>query len=298
MKIGILGGTGFIGTHLAKFLVEKNHSVVVFTRSKRTSDNKNIEFVQMQEPNSIHLNGFDSLVNLVGEAVIGGRWTDARKNLLTTSRVDYTKKLNSELAKVASKPKSILHGSAIGFYGMYDNSDIQFNETSSSGNDFLAQLCVDWEAESVQSTNLGIRTVLLRTGIVLSPEAGALQQMLTPFKLFTGGPLGSGKQCMSWIHIGDMISGIYFLITNESKKGAFNFTAPNPVTNYSFSKELGSVLNRPSFFVVPEFVIRTLFGESAEVILKGQNVIPKNLIDAGFKFQFPDLNLALRNLLV
>jgi uncharacterized protein len=297
MKIGILGGAGFIGTHLAKFLAEKNHTVVVFTRSQRASSIKNIEYVQMIEPNYLQLNGFDSLVNLVGEAVIGGRWTEARKNILRTSRVDYTKKINSELSKLAVKPKSILHGSAIGFYGMYETADFQFTETSSSGNDFLAELCVDWEAESLKSQDLGIRTLLLRTGIVLSPEAGALQQMLTPFKLFTGGPLGSGKQCMSWIHIKDMIEGIIFLITNEKSEGAFNFTAPSPVTNYTFSKELGSVLNRPSFFVVPEFVIRTLFGESADVILKGQNVIPKNLLDAGFKFQFPELNSALRNLL-
>ncbi|MBK8398263.1 MAG: TIGR01777 family protein [Leptospiraceae bacterium] len=193
--------------------------------------------------------------------------------------------------------KVFIQGSAIGYYGMYESSDPICREDSNAGEDFLAKLCVDWENAALRAEKLGIRTVLIRTGVVLSPENGALAQMLTPFKLFVGGPLGNGKQFLSWIHFTDMVRGILFLMENSHAKGAFNFTSPKPCSNKEFSNMLGTVLSRPSFMAVPSFAITALYGEGAEVILKGQNVLPARLLESGYKFQFPELKLALENLL-
>lgn len=296
MKIGIIGGTGFIGRNLANFLIKKNEEVTVFSRRKNDSNGK-IKYIQMQIPEKEKLENFDVIINLSGESVIGGRWTDERKKILADSRIMHLEKLNQEIALLEKKPKLFLQGTAIGFYGMVDDGEISFDESSSHGNDFLAKLCVEWESVAKKIESNQTRLAILRTGVVLSPEAGALQQMLTPFKLFAGGHLGTGKQVMSWIHIQDMILGIYFLIQNDFCKGIYNFTSPNSVSNYEFSKTLGKVLSRPSIFPVPEFVIKTMYGESAEVILKGQKVIPKKLISEGYKFQFPNLEEALKNLL-
>ncbi len=296
MKIGIIGGNGFIGKNLTKLLALNNEEVFVFSRKELQNQGK-IKFIQMSEPNSEKLEGFDTIINLAGESVIGGRWTDERKKILSNSRVEYTNKLVSEISKLKNKPKTFLQGTAIGFYGMIDDDSKTFDESSNAGDDFLAKLCVNWEEEAKKIESQKIRLLILRTGVVLSPEEGALQQMLTPFKLFAGGHLGSGKQVMSWIHLQDMIEGIYYLIKKESASGIFNFSAPNPETNYNFSKTLGKVLSRPSIFPVPEFILKTMFGESSEVILKGQKVLPKRLLENGYNFKFPNLEEALKNLL-
>lgn len=302
MKIAIVGGSGFIGRNLAKALHRAGEEVIIFSRKNSLPQElmglANIHLVSTSKPSAKDLEGVDALVNLAGESVVGEKWSDKRKEALRTSRVDFTRSIVEELAKVKVKPKVFLQGSAIGFYGMHETGKPVFSEDAKSGEDFLAKLCVDWEEEANHSKDLGIRTVLIRTGIVLSPESGAMQQMLLPFKMFVGGPLGNGKQYMSWIHLADMIGAIQFLLANPKAEGPFNFTAPNPCSNEEFSTVLGKVLGRPSFMRVPSFPLIALYGEGAEVILKGQNVIPSKLTALGYQFQFSELKNALEDLLI
>lgn len=301
MKIAIVGGSGFIGRNLAKALHRAGEEVIIFSRKNSLPQElmglANIHLVSTSKPSAKDLEGVDALVNLAGESVVGEKWTDKRKEALRTSRVDFTRSIVEELAKVKVKPKVFLQGSAIGFYGMYETGNPVFSEDAKSGEDFLAKLCVDWEEEANRMKEFGVRTVLIRTGIVLSPESGAMQQMLLPFKMFVGGPLGNGKQYMSWIHLADMIGAIQFLLANPKAEGAFNFTAPNPCSNEEFSTVLGKVMGRPSFMRVPSFPLIALYGEGAEVILKGQNVIPTKLTALNYQFQFPELKPALEDLL-
>jgi uncharacterized protein (TIGR01777 family) len=275
--------------------------VIIFSRKNSLPQElmglANIHLVSTSKPSAKDLEGVDALVNLAGESVVGEKWSDKRKEALRTSRVDFTRSIVEELAKVKVKPKVFLQGSAIGFYGMHETGKPVFSEDAKSGEDFLAKLCVDWEEEANRMKEFGVRTVLIRTGIVLSPESGAMQQMLLPFKMFVGGPLGNGKQYMSWIHLADMIGAIQFLLANPKAEGAFNFTAPNPCSNEEFSTVLGKVMGRPSFMRVPSFPLIALYGEGAEVILKGQNVIPTKLTALNYQFQFPELKPALEDLL-
>ncbi len=301
MKIAIVGGSGFIGRNLAKALLSDGDEVFIVSRKTALPEDLSsldkAHLVSTSKPSCENLEGIDILINLAGESVIGERWTEARMRALRTSRVDLTREIVQELAKVKLKPKIFLQGSAIGFYGMYDSDEPRFSEEGKVGEDFLAKLCFDWESEALRAKELGIRTILIRTGVVLSPESGALEKMLLPFKMFVGGALGSGKQCMSWIHIVDMVYAIRFLISHPSAEGAFNFTSPNPCSNQEFSSVLGKVLGRPSFMSVPSFSLKALYGDGADVILKGQNVIPSRLTALGYKFQFPELKPALENLL-
>lgn len=301
MKIAIVGGSGFIGRNLAKALHRAGEEVIIFSRKNSLPQElmglANMHLVSTSKPSTKDLEGVDALVNLAGESVVGEKWSDKRKEALRTSRVDFTRSIVEELAKVKVKLKVFLQGSAIGFYGMYETGNPVFSEDAKSGEDFLAKLCVDWEEEANRMKEFGVRTVLIRTGIVLSPESGAMQQMLLPFKMFVGGPLGNGKQYMSWIHLADMIGAIQFLLANPKAEGAFNFTAPNPCSNEEFSTVLGKVMGRPSFMRVPSFPLIALYGEGAEVILKGQNVIPTKLTALNYQFQFPELKPALEDLL-
>ncbi|MBK8397215.1 MAG: TIGR01777 family protein [Leptospiraceae bacterium] len=301
MKIGIIGGSGFIGRNLAQEIHKSGMEVIIYSRKKSLPvdllDLPNMKLVTTSHPQAKDLEGIDVLVNLAGESVIGERWTESRKQALRQSRVDFTQTIVEELKKMKVRPKVFIQGSAIGYYGMYESSIPVCNEDSSPGEDFLAKLCLEWEAAALPAQELGIRTIILRTGVVLSTESGALQQMLTPFKMFVGGNLGTGNQFLSWIHIRDMVGGILFLIENSKAKGIFNFTSPNPCSNREFSNALGSVLSRPSYLPVPSFVINALFGEGAEVILKGQNVIPQRLQELKYSFKFPELKPALENLL-
>jgi len=301
MKIAIVGGSGFIGRNLAKALHRAGEEVIIFSRKNSLPQElmglANIHLVSTSKPSAKDLEGVDALVNLAGESVVGEKWSDKRKEALRTSRVDFTRSIVEELAKVKVKPKVFLQGSAIGFYGMHETGKPVFSEDAKPGEDFLAKLCVDWEEEANRMKEFGVRTVLIRTGIVLSPESGAMQQMLLPFKMFVGGPLGNGKQYMSWIHLADMIGAIQFLLANPKAEGAFNFTAPNPCSNEEFSTVLGKVMGRPSFMRVPSFPLIALYGEGAEVILKGQNVIPTKLTALNYQFQFPELKPALEDLL-
>ncbi len=301
MKIGITGGSGFIGGYLSKALASRGDSVIIYSRkSSLPSSLKNVNRVSLvtgQIPSTSDLEDLDVLINLSGEPVMGGRWSDSRKQLLSKSRIEYTHELLKNLKECKNKPSTFLAGSAIGFYGLHSDGSLEFDENSSPGTDFLANLCVEWEKASQEAVSLGIRTCILRTGIVLSPEHGALAQMLPPFRAFVGGPIGSGKQSMSWIHIQDMIDSMIFLIDNQTANGIFNLVAPEPVTNEEFSKKLAMSINRPCFMKVPSFAIEALYGEGANVVLLGQKVFPKKLEEMGYTFKFKELGGCLKNLL-
>ena len=301
MKIGITGGSGFIGGYLSIALASRGDSVIIFSRKSNLppllKNQKDISLVSGKIPSQKDLENLDVLINLSGEPVMGGRWSEGRKELLSRSRIEYTRELINNLKLTTKLPTTFIAGSAIGFYGMHTDGNLSFDENSSPGEDFLSELCVEWEKESLVAENLGIRTCILRTGIVLSPENGALAQMLPPFRAFVGGPIGSGKQVMSWIHIQDMVNSILFLIDNTTIKGVFNITAPEPVTNEEFSQKLAKTINRPCFMKVPSFAIEALYGEGANVVLLGQKVYPKRLEETGFKFKFKDLGECLKNLL-
>ncbi len=301
MKIGILGGTGLIGKEFILYAVRRGHSFRVFSRRDKLPKEfvgiSGIELVTCSIPNTSELEGLDVVLNLVGEPIAGVRWTDERKKIIETSRVDFTRGLVARVSDTKNPPKLFLQASAIGYYGMTDENHSPFTESSPPAGDFLAKLCVDWEKQVDPIQEKKIRTVILRTGIVLSPKGGALEKMLPPFRLGLGGAIASGKQGMSWIHIVDFLSALLYFMETPSTSGVYNLTAPNPVSNEEFSKVLASTLGRPNLFRVPSLAIQAMFGEGSVVVTKGQFVIPEKLLKEGFVFQFPKLDSALKNLL-
>lgn len=295
MKILITGASGLIGKALQKSFESKGYELLLASRGEPKDDrhiqwNMDTGFADEDLPK---LEGFDAFIHLAGENIGGGlRWSDEKKKAIRDSRVFGTRTMIEAFARIEKKPKVFISGSAIGFYG--DRGDSEMTEASPSGDTFLSQVCKEWEAESRRAEDMGIRTVLLRTGIVLSKDGGALATMLTPFKLGVGGVVGSGKQWMSWVSLEDVVGIINFAIENESVRGAVNVVAPHPVTNEEFTKTLGSVLYRPTILPLPEFAVNLVFGEMGDALLiDSTKVVPKRLLDAGFKFKFKELKPAL-----
>jgi uncharacterized protein len=301
MKIGIIGGSGFIGSFLANAIVEKGDSVVIFSRKSTLPpplrNKPGITLTTAQIPLIEDLEKLDVLINLAGESIIGERWSEKRKAELHFSRIEVSNALFKNLQQAKKLPLTYLGGSAIGFYGAYDDGTNSFTEDSPPGSDFLSKLSIDWENANSQIESLGIRTIYLRTGVVLSPHGGALAQMLLPFKAFVGGVISPGTQMMSWIHIVDAVQSILHLVYNDENKGIFNIVSPNPTSNEEFSNLLAESLNRPCLFKIPKFTLELMYGEGACVVLKGQKVLPKRLLESSYKFQYPDLKLALNDLL-
>ena len=242
------------------------------------------------------VSNFDTVIHLAGEGVVG-RWTEEKKKSIRDSRVLSTRNLAEALAKTEKKPRAFICASAIGYYG--DHGDEILREESSSGTGFLPEVCREWEAASKIAADAEIRTVNLRTGLVMTEKGGALKPMLAPFKVGLGGRLGSGRQWWSWIHIDDMVGGIHHAINTESLSGAMNMTAPNPVRNSDFTKALAKVLSRPAILPVPPFALSMIFGKMAteEMFLASQRVVPEKLLARGYNFRFRDLEPALENLL-
>jgi hypothetical protein len=238
--------------------------------------------------------GADGIINLAGEPIAGKRWTHPQKERIRSSRINATRALVRVIHSAKQKPKFLLNGSAIGYYGPH--GDETLTEETRPGDDFLSRVCIDWEEEAKKAESDGLRVIRLRTGVVLGKGGGALAKMVPPFKLFAGGPLGSGKQWMSWIHIEDEVGLIQFLLENHDAHGAFNATAPNPVTMKEFCKTLGTVLNRPSWAPMPAFALRLLLGEMAEMLLTGQRVLPEKAQKMGYAFKYPNLLNALHSL--
>lgn len=305
MQITVAGGSGFIGRRLVSVLLDQGHQVQVLSRdpaqaAKRLPSSPHLGTAGYDpldpEAWAARLEGSQAVINLVGAPLAGVRWTPERKAEIRRTRVDVTQALVQGLAKLETKPQVFINSSAIGFYGPRD--DTPLTETSSAGAGFLAQLTQDWEAAAQPAQTLGIRLVLMRTGIVLGADGGALGQMVGPFQAFMGGPIGSGKQWVSWIHRDDWVKLACFALEHPQVSGVINGTAPEPVQMESFCQVLGEVIGRPSWLPVPDVALELLFGEAAEVVLTGQRVLPAAAETVGFEFAYPALKPALTQILI
>ncbi|MGI0489048.1 TIGR01777 family oxidoreductase [Pantanalinema rosaneae CENA516] len=305
MKIAITGATGFVGSRLIERLQADGHQVLALTRNVEQarqqfppSDFPNLEIVAYTPMESGDwqqvISGCDGVVNLAGEPIAESRWTPAHKQVILESRQLGTRRIVEAIAQANPKPSVFVSASAIGYYGTSETAT--FDETSAPGDDFLAEVCQAWEAEAEQVKQSGVRLVIVRIGIVLG-MGGAIAKMLPPFKLFAGGPIGSGKQWFSWIHREDLVNLIMYALMRSELEGTFNATAPNPVRMTELSTTLGQVLNRPSWLPVPSFALEALLGDGARVVLEGQQVLPKRTQATGFEYQYPTLKPALTEFL-
>ena len=297
MKILVSGSHGLVGKALIKALTNDGHEVVKLVRRERAFGALEIEWHPNQgRLDTQHLEGLDAVVHLAGESIAAGRWTDERKRSIRESRTLGTSLLSESLAQLSNPPSVFVSASAIGYYG--NRGDELLSELSEPGEDFLAGVCVEWEAATKAAVEKGIRTIHARFGIILDTEGGALAKMLTPFRMGVGGKVGDGKQWMSWIALGDVVGALKFLIADKSIRGAVNIVAPNPVTNSEFTRTFGRALSRPTIFPMPAFGARLAFGEMADaLLLSSQRVAPSVLQDRGFPFHWPTLEPALRHIL-
>jgi uncharacterized protein len=300
MRLIISGATGLIGSELTRQLTREGHHVTILVRSGKPANSSATAFVhwdierdKIEQPSQ--LENHDAVIHLAGESVAKGRWTSEKKRLIRDSRVKATRLLVETLARLNRPPTSFLSASAIGFYGN-DRGDEILTEDSAPGNEFLAGVCREWEAEALRVQDFGARVVQLRTGIVLSGKGGALGNLLPIFRMGLGGKLGNGCQWMSWISMADEVAAIRFALESSSVHGPLNLTAPAPVTNAEFTKTLAGVLSRPGFVLVPAFALRLALGEMAGIALGSLRVLPDKLHAAGYQFKNPDLQSALREL--
>jgi hypothetical protein len=298
MRVTLTGATGFIGNRLLKRLLAEGHSVHLLVRSARTGLPPGVERSIWNtlegDPPAASLAQADAVIHLAGEPV-AQRWTPDAKRRIRDSRVEGTRRLVGVLAGLERRPAAMVCASAIGYYGI--RGEEALDETSAPGSGFLPEVCIEWEKAADAAAALGLRVVKLRTGVALGPEGGALARMLPPFRLGAGGRLGSGKQWMSWIHVDDLVSLFLFALEGAGVRGPLNATAPNPVRNSDFTEKLAAVLRRPALVPVPAFAIRLLFGEMSEVVLGSQRVLPRAGEAAGFRFRYPEVLPALRQLL-
>ena len=300
MRVLVTGATGLIGRSLCGSLSEGGHTVVALSRSPETTrglaatelhkwDLRSSEF-----PARV-LVGIDAVVHLAGEPIVARRWTEEQKKLIRDSRVLTTRALVDALRPLDDKPGVFVCGSAVGFYG--DRGDKPLEETAPVGRGFLSDVCKEWESEASRASEIGIRVVQVRTGVVLSAEGGALPKMLAPFKLGLGGRLGSGKQWFPWIHINDIVGVFRHAILTSSLEGPVNGVAPEAATNAEFTRQLARVLHRPAFLPVPELALRVLMGEMAEALFASQRVVPTAALASKYEFHYPLLTSALEDLL-
>ncbi|MEI6245141.1 MAG: TIGR01777 family oxidoreductase [Acidobacteriota bacterium] len=299
MRIVVTGGTGFIGRALCASLAADGHEVVVLSRFAGGTY-LNVRHVRAQviqnrfEAQGVsEIDGADAVINLAGAGIADARWTPARKTLLRQSRLSVTHALATAIREAVKPPAVVISGSAIGFYGSDMNAT--FDESSPAGSDFLAELCANWEQAAQEAASSQTRVVLLRTGLVLARDGGLLSKLKPPFQFFVGGPTGTGRHWMSWIHRDDWISLVRWALTTSSVQGPLNAVAPHAVTNADFSKAFGRALHRPSLFPLPAFVLRLMFGELADgALLASQKVTPQVAVAGGFRFTYADLDSALK----
>ena len=306
MRIFLMGGTGLVGSRLIERLRQRQDEIILLTRRPDVGREKLggggtvVEGDPMTAgPWTDRAADCDAVINLVGENIFGRRWNADFKKLLYDSRIKSTENIVQALTKqprtAAGAAKVLVNASAIGYYG--PRGDEELTEDSPPGDDFLAQICIDWEKAARAAEPAGVRVAILRTGIVLDPAGGPLRKMLTPFKMFVGGPVGSGRQWMSWVHHEDVV-GLYLLaLDNAEARGPLNATAPHPLTNRDFSKALGRALGRPSFLPTPKFALRAVLGGVAGLVTTGQRVLPKRALGLGYAFKFPDIDAALADVL-
>lgn len=297
MRIFITGGTGLIGSELVGVLHSRGHRITVLTRDIKKAEKRLGNLVEFcPDLDTLEsLDEYEAVINLAGESIAGGRWTKRRKSLMENSRWTITRKLTELIKKSKTPPHTFISGSAIGYYG--SQGDKLITENSKPNDEFTYRLCSRWEAFANESSGIKTRVCLLRTGIVLSARGGMLPLMAIPFRIGLGSVMGDGQQFSSWIHINDMVNAIIFLLENKSEKGAYNFVSPEPVTNKTFSKILAKTLHRPCWFRIPARLITFILGEMATLILDGQRTVPQRLIEAGYKFEYPDLREAMNDIL-
>jgi uncharacterized protein (TIGR01777 family) len=306
MRVIIAGGSGLIGGGLTESLAASGHEVIILSRAPEKIKGlpSGARPVGWDAKTSAGwgdlVNGAGAIVNLAGENIKGNgflpsRWTKRRKALIRQSRLDAGRAVVEAIRAATKKPGLLLQASAVGYYG--PREDELLTENDSAGSDFLANLCKEWEASTQEVEAMGVRRVVLRTGIPSSLKDGAFPLLVLPFRLFAGNWFGSGKQYYPWIHFEDYISALHFLIENPKASGAYNLSAPNPVTNREFARILGKVMHRPVLIPVPRFALEVAIGEVATVVIDGQRMIPKKLQELGFKFRFPEFEQAARDLL-
>ena len=301
MRVTVSGATGLIGRALIQNLLADGHAVTALVRRPESVGDSlgSSELAQWDPmigaPPLSALENADAVVHLAGEPVADNRWNASRKALIRDSRVIGTHNLINGMRSASNPPKILLSGSAIGYYG--SRGDELLDESSSNGSDFLANVCVEWESEANAARSLGTRVVALRTGVVLAKNGGALPLIAMPYQFFAGGPLAGGRQWMSWIHIADQVGLIRHALENAEISGPMNLTAPGPVRNARFASVLGKVLGRPSLVPTPRFALQIVLGERVEVLVASQQVLPKVAQRSGYSFRFPELQLALRDLL-
>ncbi|MBS4192485.1 TIGR01777 family oxidoreductase [Bacillus sp. FJAT-49705] len=295
MKIALTGGTGFVGSALTKELIKNGHEIFILTRSNHLKNSANLSFVQWLHDKSLperELEGIDVFINLAGESINSGRWTEDRKKKILTSRITATKEVLRICGQLRKRPSLLINASAVGFYGT--SLEKTFTESSREhGKDFLAATVQQWEAEAFKARELNIRVVCCRFGIILDKTDGALPRIALPYKLFAGGTVGSGNQWVSWIHLKDVINGIIFAINQTDFEGPVNFTSPNPVSMREFGQTLGEVLHRPHWIPAPVFALKAVLGEMSLLVLEGQKVLPAALTSHGYSFQYDHLKPAL-----
>jgi len=300
MKIMITGGSGFIGSAMASDLVQDGHEIIILSRHPLPSAEQSGAVRRVKwDGRTVSgwgelVDGLDAIVNLAGENLSAGRWTPKRKQAIIDSRVNAGAAVVEAIQRAVHKPKVLIQASGVGCYGTETPGWV--NEGTPFGLDFLAGVCRVWEASTQPVESLGVRRVVARSSVVLSAQCGALPRMLLPFKFFLGGPLGSGEQWLSWVHLEDEVRALRFLMENPRAHGAFNISA-QPVTNRQFTQAVGKVMHRPAFFTVPAVMIRLLFGEMSTVVLDGQRVSSNRLEALGFEFHFPTIEAGLMNLL-
>jgi uncharacterized protein len=305
MKVAVTGATGFVGSRLVDRLNTEGHQVLVLARNLTKAQQlfpaqkfPNLDLIAYTPTESgawqQALSGCEGVVNLAGEPIAEQRWTPQVKQSILNSRKLGTQKLVEAIAQANPKPAALVSASAIGYYGTSETAN--FDETSAAGSDFLAEVCKAWEHEAHQVTEQGVRLVILRIGIVLA-MGGAIAKMLPPFQLFAGGPIGTGQQWFSWVHREDLVNLIVYSLTQPTLSGTLNATAPNPVRMNELCQTLGQILQRPSWLPVPGFALELLLGDGAQVVLEGQQVLPKRTLETGFQYQYPDLKAALSEFL-
>jgi uncharacterized protein (TIGR01777 family) len=303
MRVFIAGGTGLVGSRLVRRLLERGDQVAVLTRRPEVARDKWRDTCSVVAGDPMQTGGWmsavsdcDAVVNLVGEGVFNRRWRASFKELLRTSRIGSTTNIVAAMVRNppgGGTPRTLVNASAIGYYGPH--ADDELDENTPPGDDMLARLCVDWEKAAAAAAGRGIRTVIMRIGVVLDREGGALKQMLMPFKMFMGGPVGSGKQWVSWIHHDDLVGLILLGLDDPAVSGPMNGTAPGPVTNKGLAKALGRALHRPSFMPTPKLALRVMLGEVAGLVTTGQRVLPRKSLEYGYTFKFPEIAAALRD---
>ncbi len=301
MRVIVTGGSGLIGRALAGSLAASGTEVVILSRDPNRA---------LGLPSGVRAErwdgrtaagwgplaeGAEAIVNLAGENLSARPWTPEQKRRILESRLNAGQAVVEAVEAASQKPRVVVQASAVGYYGFHGDEEIA--EADPPGDDFLARVCVDWEASTARVEALGVRRAIIRSALVLSAKGGALPRMMMPFRMFVGGPLGSGQQWYSWIHIADEVAAIRFLMDNGAARGPFNLSSPHPVTNAQFARVLGRVLGRPALIPTPAFALKLVFGEMGSVLLKGQRVVPRRLLEMGFSFRFPELEPALRDLL-